>query len=143
MSAKSPTPPGIVILSPGGTRGQGGMASLTNVMVGWFRQAQPQRPVTVLDPRGRGHVMLWPAFFLATAAKLVVLRASGRGKILHLQVSERGSFVRKGIVAVLGQLMGMTVIMHHHGAELIPFFNSARTRCALGPASLSSRRTLM
>ncbi len=115
----------MVIVSPGGAGGHGGMASVTNIIAAWFRQAQPMRPMAVLDARGGGHAMLWPAFFAVAVLRLLVLRASGQAKILHLQVSERSSFVRKGVLGLLGRWLGMTVVLHHHGAELIPFFQTA------------------
>jgi glycosyltransferase involved in cell wall biosynthesis len=60
--------------------------------------------------------------------KLVDLRLRFRSKVLHLQVSERLSFVRKGTFIALGKLMGMKVILHHHGAEVAPFYRGASPR---------------
>lgn len=45
--------------------------------------------------------------------------------VLHLQLSERLSFFRKSIILALGKFLGMHVIVHHHGAELIPFYLSS------------------
>jgi glycosyltransferase involved in cell wall biosynthesis len=115
---------GVIIASPGGLAGQGGMASVTKVMAAWFKYTQPNRRVFIVDPRGKGTALLWPLFFIAAAIQIVALRAAGQVHILHLQVSERSSFIRKGLLCLLGKSLGMTVVIHHHGAELIPFFQS-------------------
>lgn len=39
-------------------------------------------------------------------------------RLLHIHVSERGSFVRKAIVLRMAKKRGCKVILHHHGAEL-------------------------
>ncbi|KAA2234778.1 glycosyltransferase family 4 protein [Salinarimonas soli] len=115
---------GIVIVSPGGEEGRGGMGTVTRLMAEGLRRDHPGLPVRVIDPRGHGSVAATP---WRTARGLLELRAAaGAGaNILHLQVSERLSFLRKGAFALAGRALGMTVVLHHHGSELIPFYRSA------------------
>lgn len=47
-----------------------------------------------------------------------------RISIIHMHVSEKGSFVRKSIFLILAKLFGKKVIFHMHGAEFIPFYQS-------------------
>lgn len=112
---------GIVIASPGGEEGRGGMGTVTKLMAGEFRKRFPDCPVTIIDPRGHGSIMETP---LNTMRALLQLRTSAKSgaNVLHLQVSERNSFLRKGLLALAARKLGMTVILHHHGAELIPFY---------------------
>lgn len=114
----------IVIASPGGEEGRGGMGAVTQLMAQQFRSRYPESPVTVIDPRGHGSIAETPH---QTMRALMQLRAAAKrgANVLHLQVSERSSFLRKGLLALAGRRLGMTVILHHHGAELIPFYRNA------------------
>ena len=112
---------GIVIASPGGEEGRGGMGTVTKLMAQQFRSRHPDCAVTVIDPRGHGSILHTPH---QTMRALLQLHAAAKhgANVLHLQVSERSSFLRKGILALMARQLGMTVILHHHGAELIPFY---------------------
>ncbi len=115
---------GVVIVSPGGRTGRGGMASVTRTMAEWIDSSDVGIAAFVVDARGRGSSWMWPLFFFKAVAEVLVLRLTGRATILHLQVSERNSFIRKGLLLDLGRALGMDVVLHHHGAELIPFYHS-------------------
>jgi len=112
---------GIVIASPGGEEGRGGMGTVTKLMAEQFRSRHPDCAVTVIDPRGHGSILHTPR---QTMRALLQLHAAAKrgANVLHLQVSERSSFLRKGILALMARQLGMIVILHHHGAELIPFY---------------------
>ena len=117
-------PRGVVIVSPGGLQSGGGMGTVTRLMVEWYKLNREEMPVLVLDPRG-GSSVAWSLLRLPyTFILLVATRITGKYDVLHLQVSERSSFVRKGAILALGRLLGMKVVVHHHGAELIPFYRS-------------------
>jgi glycosyltransferase involved in cell wall biosynthesis len=81
--------------------------------------------VHVVDPRGRGSALLWPWFLAGAVVRVLMLRARGQAQVMHLQVSERSSFIRKGLMLFIGRGVGMRVVLHHHGAELIPFYRAA------------------
>lgn len=93
----------------------------------WLRVNRPDIPVDVLDTRGSGHAGLSPAFLLVAAARVLGLRLSG-ANLLHIQVAERGSFVRKGILLRLGRLFGMHTVLHHHGAEFASLYPTTSPR---------------
>lgn len=115
---------GIVIVSPGGLERGGGIGSVTRGMRGWLAANRPDIPVFVLDPRGRGSKLLSPVLLLVAAIRLCWLRAAGKADILHLQVSEGGSFARKGLLLRLGRWLGMRTVLHHHGGRLEPFLKN-------------------
>lgn len=115
--------PKIVLVSPGGISGGGGMGSVSRTIAEWFENNSPDA-CTVVDARGRGSVYLSPLFSLVALVRLCVLRARG-AKVLHLQLSERLSFPRKAVFVAAGKLMRMRIIVHHHGAEFIPVFEQA------------------
>lgn len=118
-------PRGVVIVSTGGVKGGGGIGSVTRMMTRWIRDNRADIHVESIDPRGEGSIAWSPVYIAAGLAKILKLRLSGKADILHLQVSERMSFPRKGIFQLFGRLIGMRVVLHHHGAELVPFYRNA------------------
>ena len=69
---------------------------------------------------------LW--FFLKSLGKIRRLLSAGAFRIVHIHVSERGSFTRKAIVLSLAKRRGCKVILHHHGAEFLDFYDHASAK---------------
>lgn len=114
-------PRAIVIVSPGGRSRGGGIGSVTRAIEAWLAEHAPGTRVLVVDPWGARARWLWPARLVVAGLALIWLRASTGAEILHLHVSEGGSFLRKGLLLRLGRLLGMRVVLHHHGARIEPF----------------------
>lgn len=51
-----------------------------------------------------------------------------RPEVVHLHVSERGSVRRKALIASLARRLGSKVILHMHGAEFQPWYESLDAR---------------
>ena len=64
-------------------------------------------------------------FFAGCVLKASVTCAVKRVDILHMHVSERGSFWRKAILLKLCRRKGIRTILHHHGAEFFDFYEKA------------------
>jgi len=118
---------GLVIASPGGVAGGGGMGSVSRGIQSWLRANRAEVPVEVLDTRGSGHAGLSPAFLLVAAMRVVGLRLGG-ANLMHVQVSERSSFIRKGVILRLGKALGMHTVLHHHGGEFSSLFPTTSPR---------------
>lgn len=124
-AAAASTPRGVVIVSPGGLDGGGGMGSVAREMTLWIETNLPTMRLDVVDPRGDGSAA-WTLFHLPKAVfEIIWARLWYRSEIIHLNVSERLSFFRKGLLLLLGKLLGMKVVLHHHGAEFIQFFQES------------------
>ena len=67
-------------------------------------------------------------FFLKGALRIRRLLAGGNFPIVHIHVSERGSFTRKAIILRMAKHMGSRVILHHHGAEFLEFYQGSSPR---------------
>lgn len=67
-------------------------------------------------------------FFLAGLFRIIGILLTRRVDVVHLHVSERGSFWRKAMVLSLGKAAGAKVILHHHGAEFFDFYEKASPR---------------
>ncbi len=112
--------PIVVLVTPGGIAGGGGMGSVSRTIAEWFETHQPNA-CHVIDSRGEGSAYKSLYYTSAGLVRLGLLRLRG-ASVLHLQVSERLSFLRKGLFGLAGKLLGMRVIVHHHGAEFFPAF---------------------
>lgn len=110
----------VVILSPGGRTGGGGMGTVTRLIADEFDRRGCGDRIAVLDPRGDGTVLLSPFFTCLALLRLAVLHIGEGVAALHLNVSERASLYRKGIFLLAGKAAGIPVVLHHHGAEFIP-----------------------
>jgi len=98
----------------------GGMFKVADYLI--QAQAFPPPPgvaeLRPLDTRG-GASALFSAWVLATAlAKLVRGRLSGRLAGVHVNMAERLSLFRKGIVIVMCRTLGVPVVLHLHAAQL-------------------------
>lgn len=115
---ESPRP---VFATPGGVDG-GGMGRVTGYIVDQLR-ATGYDPV-VLDTRGGGHVALSPFRLAAALGRLAVLGLTRRAGVVHINVSERGSVVRKALVLAAARALGVPTVMHLHGANFVEYFES-------------------
>lgn len=66
--------------------------------------------------------MIWR--FLKAYTRISRMAARGEIDVAHLHVSERGSFMRKGLLLRMLRRRGVPVILHHHGAEFEPWYES-------------------
>jgi glycosyltransferase involved in cell wall biosynthesis len=117
---KDVTMKGVCIICPD-MRGVGGIQSYARSVLDWVREAHPERPVYLIDPRGATAESTLLRLPLALI-RLTWLVALGRVEVAHIQVSERMSFLRKGVLTAVAKSYGLRVVLHHHGAELAPFY---------------------
>ena len=83
-----------------------------------FAQLRP------LDTRGGGRA-IFSIWVLTTAlAKLVGGRLNGRLVGVHVNMAERLSLFRKGVVIVAASALGLPVILHLHAAQLHHFYRA-------------------
>src|SRR5207237_7559225 len=95
----------------------GGMWKVAQYLV----DAQPQdgEPVLrMLETRGPGRA-LWSPFYLALAiGKMARARMRGELAGVHVNVAERMSLVRKGVLLGAARLLRVPVVLHLHAAQL-------------------------
>ena len=122
-------------LSPPAAAGRHGRyiylaAPLTPMGGGMFRVAdylmQAQAPANdgsaatlrPLETRGGGSAVWSWAFLLAALAKILHGRITGRLAGVHVNMAERLSLVRKGVIIVVCRALGVPVLLHLHAGEL-------------------------
>lgn len=64
-------------------------------------------------------------FFIKSIVKIIYNLMFGNIKIVHMHLSERGSFIRKYIVFCICNIFHKKVIVHMHGAEFKEFYQNS------------------
>ncbi|MGI3775886.1 MAG: glycosyltransferase family 4 protein [Janthinobacterium lividum] len=109
-----------LIAAPQGQAG-GGMGRVT----AYLMQEQARRgdlaPMEALESRGPGAAALSAFAVARAAARVAGLALRGRASVLHLNVAERGSVVRKGALLGVARLFGVPVVLHLHAAQIVAF----------------------
>lgn len=72
-----------------------------------------------------GNKVLMMLHFMCRYFQILYLAIFGNYSIAHLHTAERGSFWRKALLSKSLKLLGLKVIMHHHGAEFEQFYSNA------------------
>ncbi len=105
---------------------QGGMVAVAQNYLqydGWKKAEITYLATHTEGSRGR------KAFFFAGAGlKFVFWILCGRYDLVHLHVSERGSFYRKALLTQLCRRLHVPVVLHHHGAEFEDFYAKMSAR---------------
>lgn len=114
--------PLVIIVNPGGARERGGMGGTVRYLVeAW--QARPDAPrVLVLDSRGLGSVLFAPLFLALTLLRIVVARLTDEVALIHVNMAENTSVLRKGLVVFAGRLLRIPVLLHLHAGLFIDFY---------------------
>lgn len=81
--------------------------------------------ISFLPTHVEGSALKKLCFFLRALGRLRKLLRGGRFDVVHIHVSERGSFTRKAIVLRMAKKRGCRVILHHHGAEFLEFYRGS------------------
>lgn len=123
--APRPAPrPAVVFATPGALDGGGGIGRMTGYIVDQFADGSGAPETIVLDTRGTGSVLWSPFFLTGTLARLAWLLARRRASVVHINVSEKGSFLRKAAVQAVAGLFSCPTIVHLHGASFVDYFES-------------------
>lgn len=122
--SRAAPPLAVVFATPGALDGGGGIGRMTGYVVDQFAITPGAPETIVLDTRGTGSV-LWSPFYLAgTLARLSWLLARRRASVVHINVSEKGSFLRKAAVQAVAGLFSCPTVVHLHGASFVEYFES-------------------
>lgn len=100
----------------------GGMFKIADYLVQsqYVDEKYPQ--LLPLDSRGGGAAFI--SFFIVLKALFFILkgRLSGRLMGVHVNVAERLSFFRKGLIILFSRFIGLPVVLHLHAAQLPAFY---------------------
>lgn len=66
------------------------------------------------------------AFFGISLIRIILHFIVEKPQIIHMHMSERGSFIRKYIIFRLSKVFGIKVLVHTHGAEFKEFYEASK-----------------
>jgi glycosyltransferase involved in cell wall biosynthesis len=105
----------------------GGMFKVTEYLM----QMQDRPVLRLLETRGGGRAV-WSPFYLLRAILAIVLgRLTGKLAGVHVNIAERLSVVRKGLLMLACRALGVPVVLHVHAGKLEAIY---RSQSALGRA---------
>ncbi|MGY2077398.1 glycosyltransferase family 4 protein [Blastococcus sp. SYSU DS0828] len=119
----------------------GGMAKVVNGMLTW--QVPGVRMRALPTTRGKRRDPRSPFMSAVAAWTLVRERLRQQPTVVSAHLSERGSFVREGVVLMLARALGFGTVAHLHGADFDTFARShpALTRVVLRRADVIAALT--
>ncbi|MCB1884523.1 MAG: glycosyltransferase family 4 protein [Geminicoccaceae bacterium] len=113
----------IYLVTPGGARGRGGIGRMVAYLAGAWKEDERAADLVIVDSYGPDRKTLMPIYFLAACLRITASAALGRIDLLHVNMSERASVWRKGLVVWLGTLFNVPVLLHWHGADFIDYYH--------------------
>ena len=113
--------PSILVVSPGGRHDTGGICRVVDDLAAAWARAGHVPPMRVLDSGGmrRGPGQLGP--FVGSLLAVSGAALTGRAALLHVHVATGGSVIRKAAFVLAGRLLGISVVLHLHGADFERF----------------------
>jgi glycosyltransferase involved in cell wall biosynthesis len=109
----------VYLATPGGVRGHGGIGRMALYLARAWGERSPHTPLRIVDTYGPNRKLLMPLWFARAFLQVGAAGLLGRIAVLHVNVSERGSFLRKGALVGLGRTLRVPVVLHCHGADLV------------------------
>lgn len=100
---------------------KGGM---TSVVKSFINNKNKEYDIHYIPTHIEKNIIFQMIFFIVSLFKIFFCLIFNNISIIHIHVSERGSFSRKMIVAKIGKLLKKKIVLHMHGAEFKEFFNS-------------------
>lgn len=122
----SETRPHVVVLTPMGQGGRGGIDRLMDEIRPAL-QSQNAQPVSVrfLTTRGRGRIVWFPFFLTRAASTLVLLKILRRVDVVHVNLSFKGSTYRKLFFSYLIRTLRIPYVVHLHSGYFREFWDQA------------------
>lgn len=121
--AASGTPIHVLVATPAGATGQGGIDRVMASLKQQIEQSNDKRiAVRFGATRGGGHVLLSPLYLGWFVLGLLQQRALRRLDLVHVNLSISGSTYRKLLVARLCRWLGVPYVLHLHGGNYPKFW---------------------
>ncbi|MBL8668620.1 MAG: glycosyltransferase family 4 protein [Rhodospirillales bacterium] len=113
-----------MIVVAGGLRDPGGVTRCMEYLIGSWRGSARPPDYRIIDPRGVGSIARSPWYFLKALAAVGREAAADRSMIVHANMCEYGSTLRKLPIVCLARLLGAHAVIHLHGAEVKAMFDA-------------------
>lgn len=107
----------IYLASPWSPMG-GGMYKIADYLIQSQAEGLGAANLRPLESRGAGSAVFSPVFLALALIKILMGRLSGQLVGVHVNMAERLSLLRKGIIVLFAKSMGVPVVLHLHAAQL-------------------------
>ena len=113
----------VCMLCPGGFEHAGGIGRWAGYLFAAW-PALPNAPkLVIIDTRGHGGMIVAASTFLLALVHVVWLRLTFRLGLLHINLSVRGSTVRKCMLSIIAHWAGVPTVVHLHSGRFGEFYN--------------------
>ena len=109
----------VLIVGPGGDRAKGGIGRMMVYLNDHWSTGGNGPKLVVLDARGIGPLLWSPFLLLRTLVQIIYWRFIGHAALIHINMADRGSIVRKYIIMRTAKAVGLPVILHLHTGNFI------------------------
>lgn len=99
----------------------GGMQSVLRTYLGF---SDPRFRIEFFETYSQSSALKGGRQLVGALAKLAVLGATRRDRIAHFHVSQRGSFLREGVLVRAARSVGVPVCISIHGSRFVPFLEA-------------------
>ncbi|MGQ0486738.1 MAG: glycosyltransferase family 4 protein [Hyphomicrobiales bacterium] len=115
----------VLVATPLGRGGQGGIDRLMDAVADHIAgRIDPALEVQFAPTRGQRSLVHAQPVFASFLLRLARLRVLGRVDLVHINLSSKGSTVRKLIVAGLARSLGVATVIHLHGGSYRQYWSS-------------------
>ncbi len=115
--------PRVIIVCSGGLEEQsGGVGRLMLYVTDAWRRHGDGPGFRVIDARGPGSIIWSPLHLIKALAQITAATIAGRADLLHVNISVRGSAIRKSFIIALAALLRRPVILHLHDGHFESFY---------------------
>ncbi len=111
----------VIIVNPEGLAERGGMGRMVRYLVDAIRARANGPEVEGLDSRG-GKPWLMPLYLARCLFKIARAHLRKDVRLVHVNMAENASVLRKGAVVLLCRALGVKVMLHLHAGLFIPFY---------------------
>lgn len=97
---------------------------ITSVIKGHFGVKQSDVQFFHLSSHKDGCIFIKMIYFINALIKLPFILMFKHIDLVHIHMSEKGSFFRKKIITDICKLFRKKIVIHHHGAEFVVWYDS-------------------
>jgi glycosyltransferase involved in cell wall biosynthesis len=120
----------VVMFAGGGiTHMSGGVGTFIRYLIDEWAPKSDAPRIKVIDTHGGGGKALMALHFLKAIVFLLSMGVIGRIDLMHVHMSAYGSAVRKGVLILIGRLLGIPIIVHMHGSNFHKFYATLPSPC--------------
>ena len=112
----------VLLVAPFAARG-GGMG---RIMAYLAAQGAEGMCFEMVESRGGGAAVLSPWYLFSAGTRIVAAAISATPTVVHGNMAERSSMLRKGLLLLLARLCGLPTLLHLHAAEIVPLYKRLR-----------------